>query len=288
LLLQDALLRQRRGERSVALSAWKEAIEHNPRDLRAVESLAKSYAAQKQAGQGLETVRKYASESPNSPSMQLLLGEWLLRTGDHAGAREAFSSAKAMDPKFEAADLLLAQLNIVDGKLDAARDMLAGLIDSKNRNAARLMLGLLEDKAGNHQAAIEHYRKLLEADPNNVIALNNLAYWLAVDSKQPDEALKLAQQAKEIAPANPAVEDTLGWVFYQKGIYPTAVVHLQEAASKSERDAKTRYHLAMAYLKAGDLEHGEQALKAALRMDPNIAEAKMAAQVLREVEQTAK
>jgi tetratricopeptide (TPR) repeat protein len=288
LLLQEALLRQRQGERSAALDAWKEALQRDPQNLQAVASLAESYAAQGQTAQGLETVRKYASERPNSPPMQLLLGEWLLRTGDRVGARAAFSSAKSADPKFGAADLQLAQLDIADGKLDAARQMLLGDISSNDPNAARLLLGLVEHKAGNHQAAIEQYRKVLETDPNNLLVLNNLAYWLAVDSHQPDEALKFAQQAEEIAPADPNVEDTLGWVLYQKGIYQTAVVHLEEAVSKAERNPVTRYHLAMAYLKTGDLEHGQHALDAALRMAPKLPEANMANAVLREVEQTAK
>jgi len=66
------------------------------------------------------------------------------------------------------------------------------------------------------------------------------------------------------------------------------MAHLEEAVSKSDRNPTTRYHLAMAYLKVEDLERGQQALDAALRIDPKTAEAKMAKEVLREVVQTGK
>ena len=64
-------------------------------------------------------------------------------------------------------------------------------------------------------------------DATNVIALNNLAYLLARDN--PDEAVKLAQQAVELAPENADVQDTLGWVYYRKGLYSAALPYLQAA-----------------------------------------------------------
>ena len=48
------------------------------------------------------------------------------------------------------------------------------------------------------------------------MALNGLAYLLA-ETRQPDEAIKYAQKAKELAPDSPAVDDTLGWTYFQKG-----------------------------------------------------------------------
>jgi len=218
--------------------------------------------------------------------MQLLLGKWLLKTGDRAGAPAAFSLAKAADPTLPAADLRLAQIDMSEGKLDSARQTLLAVVHADGRNAgSRLMLGLLEEEAGNQQAAIEHYRKVLEIVPNSVVALNNLAYLLTADDKQRDEALRLAQQAKELAPDHPMVEDTLGWALYQKGIYRSAVVHLEEAVSKSGHNPLMRYHLAMAYLRAGDRNHGLQTLEAARRMDPKTAEAKMALETVRELDQ---
>jgi tetratricopeptide (TPR) repeat protein len=280
-LLQDGLLKQKQGDLSGARAAWEEALQHDPGNVQVVESLAQSYAARNETARAIEIMRKFASQNPNAPSVQLLLGNWLLRTGDRAGARAAYAAAKAADPKFEAPSLMLAQMDISEGKLDVARQTLLPFVKSKGWNASGwMMLGLLETKAGNQQAASQAYRKVLEIDSNNVVALNNLANRLA-DQAQPDEALRLAQRAKEIAPDDPTVADTLGWLFYQKGIYRPAITQLEAAVQKSGRNAVTRYHLAMAYLKAGDYESGRQALNAAVQIDPKAEEAQMAFDLLR-------
>ena len=101
------------------------------------------------------------------------------------------------------------------------------------------------------------------------MALNDLAWTLAEDD--PDEALKYAQQAAEIAPDTPAVEDTLGWIYYRKGIYPVATEHLKSAVA---RDATPRrqFHLGMCYLKSGDRDLGQKMLTAALQKDPTLTQ----------------
>jgi uncharacterized protein HemY len=83
----------------------------------------------------------------------------------------------------------------------------------------------------------------------------------------------LAQQAAEIAPDDPAVQDTLGWVYYRKGIYLTAVQHLKAAVGK-QPTALHQFHLAMCYLKAGEQDLGKRTLEAALKLDPNLAKTK--------------
>jgi tetratricopeptide (TPR) repeat protein len=142
---------------------------------------------------------------------------------------------------------------------------------------------MMEERAGNYAAGVEQYRKVLEVAPNQFVALNNLAYRLVNDLNQPDEALKYAQQAKEAAPNHASVEDTIGWAFYRKGIYRTAVLHLENAAAKSP-DPVIKFHLAMAYLKAGNRERGQETLKLALRVNPDLPEARMAQQVLAETQ----
>ena len=66
--------------------------------------------------------------------------------------------------------------------------------------------------------------------------------------------------------------------YFQKGLYSMAVTYL-EGATAREGTARRKYHLAMAYLKAGDQKRGRQTLDAALKMDPNLPEAQAARQV---------
>ena len=123
--------------------------------------------------------------------------------------------------------------------------------------------------AGNRAVAISRYRTILGLDNSNPAALNNAAYLLAFDN--PDEALALAQRAAEVAPDSPAIQDTLGWVYYRKGIYRSAIVHLTAAVNK-EPTPRRRFHLAMSYIRAGDSSVGKNMLTTALHDDPKLPE----------------
>jgi tetratricopeptide (TPR) repeat protein len=217
---------------------------------------------------------------PNSAPLQNLLGYSLATNGHRDEARKALTAALAIDPSLVACRVRLALLDIEEGKYDSARRGLEAAARTPGMQAqAESALGMLEAKAGNPSAGIPHYRKALDADPNNVTALNNLAYLLADGTDRIDEALQYAQKAKELDPDASAVEDTIGWAFYRKGLFDSAVTHLRNASVK-EPIAVFKYHLAMAYLKAGDRPHGRQALDEARRMNPSLPEAGAAAQLM--------
>ena len=276
-MLQDALLKLAQKDYLGARAAVEMALSKNPADVRALSSLMQIYAAQKQVSAGVQKLREYAAKQPSVAPVQQLLGQVLLESGDQAGARQALNAAVTASPALVSADLLLAQLDGVEGKRDDARKRLSAVLTSHPGNvSARLMTADIDIADGQNAAALEQYRKILELDPKNLNALNNLAYLLA-DSKQADEALKYAQMAKQVAPDSAAVDDTLGWTYYQKGLYQLAVTHLESAGTRQD-NARRRYHLAMAYLKSGDSARGRAALNQAMKMDPNLPESQVAQQ----------
>jgi len=187
-----------------------------------------------------------------------------------------------------AAAVGLARTDAADGKLDDARKALVNMSSLEPGNQrVTLLMGNVEEKAGNLGKALALYTKVLEVDPNNIEALNNAAYLLADYAHKPDEALKYAQRAKELAPESPAIDDTLGWALYKKGLFNAAVPHLEEASTKLKL-VVPQYHLSMAYFKAGEHRRGNQVLQLALQRDPSLPEAAMARQVQAETLKVAK
>src|SRR5262249_41864039 len=171
--------------------------------------LADSYRMQNQPARALEELKAVAARHPESAPLHRLLGQWLANNGDHAAARAEFTAAKGADPRYPAADLALAQLDILEGHTEPAPPALNSVLSRDKRNtAARLMLAGIYQKNGDPAAAIAQYRTVLGLDGSNLLALNNLAYLTA--KSNPDEALQFAQQAVEYAPTNPSVLDTLG------------------------------------------------------------------------------
>jgi tetratricopeptide (TPR) repeat protein len=270
-LLQDATLKVMERDYTGARRSLEEALQKSPDNLDALSLMVQSYQLQKQLPAAVQWLRDYSVHRPHSAPVEFELGRVLTSTGDSGGARIALQTAKAADPKLTSADLILAQLDLQDGKLDEARKRVSGVISQKPADVpAHLLLGNVEQTARNYQAAIEQYRKAVELDEGNIEALNNLAYALAEYAKQPDEALKFAQKAGELAPDNAGIADTLGWVLYRNALYTSALPYLERAASQQPTGLR-KCHLALAYLKSGNEPKGQKMLTAALQMDPSLS-----------------
>ena len=67
--------------------------------------------------------------------------------------------------------------------------------------------------------------------------------------------------------------DTLGWVYYRKGMAKVAVPMFQQAVVKEPKSATYHYHLALAYRDAGDPEKARQAFAQVIALGPDSAEA---------------
>ncbi|HLJ77239.1 MAG TPA: tetratricopeptide repeat protein, partial [Acidobacteriaceae bacterium] len=284
LLLQDAFLKMADKDYKGARASLTEALTKSPEDLRALRLMVGTYNAEKQPAAAVQVVQNYAAQHPKSAPIQELLAELFMSNGQKPQAREALMAAKKANPGFVTADLSLAGLDAEEGHFKEALKTLSDVLArSPNNAAAQLLLAAVDEKSGNHTAADAAYRKVLQLDPSNIRALNNLAYNLAEYDNQSDEALQYAQKASELAPDTPAVENTLGWVLYKKGLYSMALSHLEKAADK-EPSARRKAHVAMAYLRMGDQDQGQKNLNAALKLDPSIPEIQAAQQMLYEAE----
>ncbi len=275
--LQDAALKTRRKQYAAARESLRVTLRQDPDDVRALALLARTWEEQQQSTAAVNEIRSWASRRPQSAPVQLFLGKLLLENGNADEARKAFVAARAADPDLIIADLSIIQADIKAGRWQQAHSALDDLIRANGEHViARLWLGHLEELAGNHQAAVAHYRRVLAIDTDNTNALNNLAYLLAENGGQIDEALKYAQKAAELQPDVASVQDTLGWVLYRKGMYDMAVPHL-EASVKTDPSARHTAHLALAYMKTGHEAQGREDLRLASQMDPNLPELKQAA-----------
>jgi tetratricopeptide (TPR) repeat protein len=280
LVLQDGLLKLREGRLEGARASFEETLRADPENLHALEALAASFEIEKRGQASLERVRRHAAEHARSARIQHFLGNWLEKAGDRQSAKAAYAAATAADASFLQSQIATVRLDLMDGRWDEARSSLGRVFRTDGRNPDGLLaLAMLEEETGNYPAAIAAYRRLLEVEPAHVTAMNNLAFRLTEEGKELDEALKLAQQVKEQVPDDPAVEDTIGWIFYKKGLYSIAVGHLENAVAK-QRTARRSYHLAMAYSQSGRRREAEKTLEAALKMDPDLPEAQAARQLL--------
>ncbi|HAA43923.1 MAG: hypothetical protein XD36_1717 [Halomonas sp. 54_146] len=105
-------------------------------------------------------------------------------------------------------------------------------------------------------------RQILRADPDNAEALNALGYTLA-DLNLPgrlEEAFTLIERAYEIDPDNPAVLDSMGWVYYRLGEPEQALPWLESAYTQLP-DQEVAAHLAEVLHALGRSDEARQLLQ---------------------------
>jgi uncharacterized protein (TIGR03790 family) len=136
---------------------------------------------------------------------------------------------------------------------------------------ASLQLASLYEARDDHDSAIGEYRRIVAADARHAIALNNLAYSLAVHKKSPAEALPYADQAFNVA-RQPFIADTLGWIHHLLGNDLAASPLIELAATSLPDNAEVQLHAAILRAARGDLAKADVALRAALKLDAQLAE----------------
>ena len=95
--------------------------------------------------------------------------------------------------------------------------------------------------AGNNMAAANHYQKVLQQNPSNTTALNNLAW--ALRETDTTRALEFAARAAEINPESPAILDTYGWILHLDGQHSAAMDQLERALAMAPDNEAFKKHI---------------------------------------------
>lgn len=115
------------------------------------------------------------------------------------------------------------------------------VVDKKALTDFDSYLGDLYHSVGEVEKSFEAYDRVLRSDPNNVLVLNNYAYYLSLRKERLDEAMSMAQHAVELNPDNAVYIDTYAWVLYQKGEYAEAETQMSKAIHLLKQPDKTYY-----------------------------------------------
>ena len=178
-----------------------------------------------------------------------------------------------LDKNNTAAYLLLARIQTETGKVDQA---IATYQDYMQRNPRDVMpylaIGALEESRNNRAGARKMYERALTIDPDSAAANNNLAYLMLENGENVDQAITMAQLAMRKMPDSPNVADTLGYAYFKKGVYSSAVDTLEQASKKDPNSASIHYHLGLAYSKMNNSAKAREQFQRAAQLDPQGAD----------------
>jgi len=111
--------------------------------------------------------------------------------------------------------------------------------------------------------AVSLYEQVLQAEPENVVALNNLAALLAENHQEKDKALEYIERAIELLGPQGPLLDTKGMILIYNDRIDEAIPYLEQAVKAPPPDPLHQLHLAAAYYRAGSLEKAKAAFDVA-------------------------
>lgn len=185
-----------------------------------------------------QSARPYVVEAQHFESLQ-----------QHQQAAEMYELAiqKGAGPETKLALVRSLERN---GQSDEAARLLEEYLGQHPEHQGLLMRSaMLHQQNGESVAAIEAYERLLEQNPQNPIALNNLA-WLYFEQSD-KRAIDLARKAFDLVPENAAIADTYGWILFKSGDAQTSVPILEKAHELAPDSQEIALHLAEAYRDVG-------------------------------------
>ena len=261
-ILQIAALDRQLGHPDEARQLFEHALEVNPDLVAASEELIDMDLTIRDFASARKRAEALKARHPDQPIPYLLLGKIAVAQNDSAQAETAFQKAVELEPASPVADLALASVYATTHQDQKALASLELAARNMPKNPQILFsIGQTQERLKNYPAARDAYEQALAVEPKFSDALNNLAYIYAEYLNQLDKAQDLAQRARTLAPTEPHIADTLGWILYERGQYQRAVPLLQESAAKLPNEADAQFHLGMALYMMGDQEAARNALQ---------------------------
>ncbi len=131
----------------------------------------------------------------------------------------------------------------------------------------RYTRAMLAERLGNMELLESDLRQIIEQNPEHAEALNALGYSLANKTDRFDEAEPLIARAIALQPDNPAIIDSLGWLYFREGKLNEAGPLLLDAWNRMN-DHEIAAHLGEWYWATGDKESAYDIWAKGLELEP--------------------
>jgi tetratricopeptide (TPR) repeat protein len=221
--------------------------------------------------QWVEAIRRYSEVTAGGQYLpaRMRLAKVHAAQGDMQSARRVLQESAATDVP-ERAQLLIgeAQLLREANRHDEAYGVLAeGLSAYPDQPELLYEAGLMAEKVGKLDVLERNLRRLIEIKPNHAHAYNALGYSLADRNERLDEAQRLIDKALELAPVDPFILDSKGWVLFRRGDAAGALDVLNKAFSL-RADPEIAAHLGEVLWALGRRSEAEKTWSEAMKAHP--------------------
>jgi tetratricopeptide (TPR) repeat protein len=255
-------------DNDAAIKSFEQSLQRSPGFVLPLAQIVDMAIADQDLEKAYARLHEQTKIAPEAPGPVFLLGRLQIHEGKSSEAEQSFLKVIEMEPRFPGAYQALSRIYIGEGRVDEALEKARLALQLHPDDLGSLMLkATVLQQQGDVEEAKRSYELVLARNPRFAAAANNLSYLYLEYFDDTDKALDLAQQAKELAPDDPYILDSLGWVLYRKGEYAWALSVLKESAEGAPEHPEIQYHLGMAFYGMGMEDDAEQALARALAPD---------------------
>jgi tetratricopeptide (TPR) repeat protein len=271
-LLELGLLDLNEKKTKDAEDLFRRAWEADPTNLRGLLGESRAYLLDNQADKAVQVVETETQKNPKRLDLQSALGNTLVSANQVDRGIATFQEllTKVSDTR-QQSDLWtrIGEAYLRKGDRQQSINAIEKARQGQPNNSNLLVdLAMLYETQNKMDVAKKDYEQAVKMDPNNALALNNLAYLLSQSNGDLDVALTYATRAKQRLPGHPEINDTLGWIYLKKNLTDNAIDTFRTLIVQVPRNPTYHYHYAMALVQKGDRETAKKECQAALSASP--------------------
>ena len=256
---------------------FRKAYAVDPSNLRGLLGLAEIQFQQNQPEKAVQLIADEVQKQPQRTDLkkELATAEFRSKQYDKAIADYQSILDRYKDAPIEQAEIYF-RIGITYGTMGDIAKAIENM--QKARQLVPTNVGYISlaaeylDASGKRPEALTAYRDAMKLDPNNGVVLNNLAYLMTETGGNLDEALTLAQRAKQQMPNFAEVSDTIGWIYIKKKLSESAIEIFRDLNGKVKDNSTYHFHYGIALAQKGDKNNALKELKEALQYKPKKGE----------------
>jgi putative PEP-CTERM system TPR-repeat lipoprotein len=304
------------GQPDFAIAALRDLVSVRPESAEAHQYLANAYEDANLVDRAVAQTELALRFAKDSAALKFQYARLLARAGKLTRANQMLADLRRTHPNEPGLLDLEGSVALASDRIDDALAAYTRLLQAEETNANLLKLARVKAMRGREQEAYRdieewvarrpadvlvrtaladtylargeparaasEYTRVVEAVPDNAMALNNLAWSLAKAGRAAD-AVRYAERAVALAPNSPPFLDTLGVALLAAGRGKDAIVPLRIAAERAPHDVNLQFHLAQALASDEQVREARDLLRLILRGRPQWPDRAEAEALLRRV-----
>ncbi len=267
------------GKTAEAQAELKRAVELAPNSDDAYRRLALAYLSGGRNAEAIQTAQKATTINPYYFVNFNYLGSAYLQNGEYEKASAAFRRVTELEPENAAGYLNLGMAYYRQGKVSESIPVLKTAVQRQPTFAAYSNLGVAYFYLGNYNEAVQMFEKAVEINPNQQLAVGNLAdayRWSGQAEKSKvtyDRAISLAFKAIQVNPRDAKTLGSLSMYYAKKGDSARSLEYIRRARGIDSNDNSLMYKEGLIYALAGRKADSLVSLREAFQKRYSVEEA---------------